>query len=61
MSYERQLDLVVTALVTVVVFVGCVFYCTLLFSVSLAIAGAVFVAGLVLGRDVAHVLHLFFG
>lgn len=60
MSYERQLDLVVTTLVTIVAFAGCVFYLALPLNISLVIALAIFAAGLVLGRGVARVLRVFF-
>jgi hypothetical protein len=60
-SYERQLDLLVTTLVSIVVFVGCIFYGALPLSISICVAILVFLIGLVLGRRVADILHAFFG
>jgi|GEM_PF-3669275 len=59
MSFYRQLDFLVTILVTLVVFFGCIFYGALPFGVSLAIAAGVFVFGLLFGRSIAKILELF--
>jgi hypothetical protein len=61
MSYDRQLDLVVTTFFTIVVFFGSIFYFALPLSVSLAVAVVVFVAGLMLGRRVVGILDVLFG
>jgi len=61
MSCDRQLDLVVTTFVTIVVFVGSIFYFALPLTVSLAVAVVVFVAGLMLGRRVARILDVLSG
>jgi hypothetical protein len=57
MHFYRQLDLLVTILTTVLVFVGCTFYIGLSIEVSLLIAAGVFVAGLRFGRGISKILE----
>ncbi len=59
MGFYRQLDLLITILTTVVVFVGCTFYGALSVKSSLLIAAGVFLGGLLLGRRIAKVLEFF--
>jgi hypothetical protein len=59
MSFNRQLDLLVTILTTVVVFIGCTFYGALSVKISLLIATGVCLAGLVFGRGIRKILHFF--
>jgi hypothetical protein len=59
MSFDRQLDLLVTILTTVVVFVCCTSYVALSVRISLLIAAGVFVAGLVFGRGIRKILDFF--
>jgi hypothetical protein len=59
MGFYRQLDLLVTILTTVVVFVGCTFYGALSVKASLLIAAGVFLSGLLFGRRIAKVLEFF--
>jgi hypothetical protein len=59
MSFDRQLDLLVTILTTVVVFVGCTFYGALSVKISLLIAAAVCLAGLVFGKGIRKILDFF--
>jgi hypothetical protein len=59
MSFDRQVDLLVTILTTVVVFVGCTFYGALSVKVSLLIAAGVCLAGLVFGRGIRKILDFF--
>ena len=57
MGFYRQLDLLVTILVTAVVFAYCIFYGALPVTVSLLIAAGVFLAGLLFGRRIAKILE----
>ena len=59
MSFDRQLDLLVTILTTVVVFVCCTFYLALSVKVSSLIAGGACIAGLIFGRDIRKILDFF--
>src|SRR6267143_7245789 len=59
MSFDRQLDLLVTILTTVVVFVGCTFYGALSVKISLLIAVGVCVAGLFFGLVIMKILDFF--
>ncbi len=59
MSFDRQLDLLVTILTTVVVFVGCIFSGELSVKISLLVAAGVFLARLVLGRGISEILDIF--
>lgn len=59
MSFDRQLDLLVTILTTVMVFISCIFSGELSVQISLFIAAGVFLAGLVLGRGISEILHIF--
>jgi hypothetical protein len=49
-SFDRQLDILVSVLVALVVFVGCVFSGALTVASSLLIAVGVFLLGLLFGR-----------
>jgi hypothetical protein len=60
MGFDRQLDLLVTILTTVVVFVCCTFYLALSVKISSVIAAGVCLAGLVFGRDIRKILDFFF-
>jgi hypothetical protein len=59
MDFYRQLDLLVTILTTVVVFVGCIFSGALSITVSLLIAAGVFLGGLLFGRRIVRILEFF--
>jgi hypothetical protein len=59
MGFYRQLDLLVTTLTTLVVFVGCTLSGALSVKASLLIAAAVFLGGLLFGRRIAKVLEFF--
>ncbi len=59
MSFDRQLDLLVTVLTTVVVFIGCTFYEALSVKISLLIAAGVCLAGLAFGRGIGKILDFF--
>jgi len=58
MSFDRQLNLLITLLVAVVVFFGCAFYWSLSIAASLLIAVGVFLGGLLFGRRIAGILEL---
>ena len=51
MGFYRQLDLLVTTLTTLVVFIGCTLSGALSVKASLFIAAAVFLGGLLFGAD----------
>jgi len=59
MSFDRQLDLLVTVLTTVLVFIGCIFLGALSVKISLLIAAGVCIAGLVIGRGIGKILEFF--
>ena len=59
MSFDRQLDLLVTILATIVVFVGCTFCGALSVKISVLIAGGVCLTGLVFGRGIRKILDFF--
>ena len=59
MGFYRQLDLMVTTLTTVLVFVGCTFIFGLSVGISLVVAAGVCMAGLVFGRRIGEILRLF--
>ncbi len=61
MSYDRQLDIVVAILLTVLTFVGCIFYFAISAKASLLVSVGVFLAALVFGRRIAEVVTSFFG
>jgi hypothetical protein len=61
MSFNRQLDNLVTILATLVTFVGCVFSGALTVTHSLLIAAGVLLAGLFFGRRIAEIVVTLFG
>ncbi len=61
MSFDRQLDILVTILGTIVTFVGCVFSGDLTVTQSLLIAVGVFLAGLLFGRRIVEIALNLFG
>jgi hypothetical protein len=59
MSFDRQLDILISVLVAFVIFVGCVLSGAMTVTGSLQIAVSVLLAGLLFGREVAQfVLNL---
>ena len=62
MSYDRQLDILVAILLTVLTFVGCIFYFVISAKASLLVSAGVFLAALVFGRRITQVVtSMFFG
>jgi hypothetical protein len=61
MSYDRQLDVLVAILLTVLTFVGCVFYFAISPKASFLVSAGVFLAALVFGRRIAEVVTSLFG
>ena len=61
MGFDRQLDILITILATLVTFVGCVFSGALTVAQSLLIAAGVFLAGLFFGRRIAEIVVNLFG
>ena|SRR3981189_1224648 len=59
MSFDRQVDLLVTVLTTILVFMGCIFLGALSVKISLLIAAGVCIAGLVIGRGIGKILEFF--
>jgi len=57
MDFYRQLDLLVTIVVTVIVFGYCIFYGNSV-TASLLIAAAVFLTGLLVGRRLTKLLEI---
>ncbi len=56
MSYDRQLDILVAILLTVLTFVGCIFYGAISAKASLLVSVGVFLAALVFGGRIAEVV-----
>jgi len=59
LGFYRQLDWLVTALLTLLVFTACVLSGALTIKASLLIAAGVFLVGIFVGRRIARVLELF--
>ncbi len=60
MSYDRQLDILVAILLTVLTFAGCIFYGAMPVKTSLLVSAGVFLAGLIFGRRIAEVVTSIF-
>ena len=56
MSFDRQLDILMAVLASVLAFLGCIFLATLPLQVSLLVAIVVLVAGFFFGRRVADIV-----
>jgi hypothetical protein len=56
MGFNRQLDVLMAILATLITFLGCVFSGALSLTQSLVIAAGVFLAGLIFGRRVAEIV-----
>jgi hypothetical protein len=61
MSYDRQLDILVAILLTVLTLVGCIFYIGISAKASLLVSAGVFLAVLFFGRRIAEVVTSLFG
>jgi len=60
MGFNRQLDALMAVLAALVVFVGCILLFGIPVKISLLLALAVLLAGLVFGRRVAEIVTSFF-
>jgi hypothetical protein len=60
MSFDRQLDILMAILATVIAFVGCIFMIGIPLKISLLIAAFVLLAGIVFGRRVAEIVSSIF-
>jgi hypothetical protein len=59
LGFYRQLDWLVTILVTLLVFAACVLSGALTIKASLLIAAGVFIVGIFIGRRIVRVLEFF--
>ncbi len=56
MNFDRQLDILMAILASVLAFLGCIFSGALSLQFSLLVAIVVFVAGILFGRRVAEIV-----
>ncbi len=61
MSWDRQLDILVAILLTLLTFVGCIFSFALSVKASLLVSLVVFLAALVFGRRITEVVTSLLG
>jgi len=60
MGFDRQLDILMAILASLIVFVGCIFMCGISVKISLVISACVLLARLIFGRRVAEVVSEIF-
>ena len=60
MGFYRQLDALMTVLAAFITFVGCILVIGIPVKISLILAGAVLLAGLIFGRRVAEIVTSLF-
>ena len=60
MSFDRQLDILMAILATVIAFIGCIFVIGISLKITLLIAACVLLAGFIFGRRVAEIVSGFF-
>jgi len=60
MSFDRQLDILMAILASVIAFIGCIFVGGIPLWISLLIFACVLLAGLIFGRRVAEIVSSIF-